>query len=319
MDNLDIIVQTKFGSHLYGTSTPDSDVDYKGVFMPSPRQICLGQIPKSHNHMTRPNKADGIKNTSDDVDTEIYSLHYFVKLALEGQTVALDMLHAPDDMILTCSPLWDEIVLNRKKFYTKNLKAFIGYARRQASKYGIKGSRLNAAKLVVDYLEHFNNSDKLSTAWKDLPSGDHLHLLGINQNGIQQYQVCGKTLQETQTIGYTIEILKRFYKEYGKRAELAAQNKGIDWKAVSHALRAAYQVRQLLVEGTIVFPLKEANYLRKVKQGLTNYASDAAPTLERVMEEVEGLSLKSTLPEKSDYKFWNNFLEEKVRKHVLQS
>jgi len=83
----------------------------------------------------------------------MYSLHYFINLACEGETIALDMLHVPDDKVVEKHPVWDEIVLNRQKFYTKNLKAFVGYARRQASKYGIKGSRLNDIKKVLDFFQ----------------------------------------------------------------------------------------------------------------------------------------------------------------------
>jgi len=46
----------------------------------------------------------------------------------------MDMLHAPENMILQKTKIWDEILLNKQKFYTKNLKSFIDYARRQASK-----------------------------------------------------------------------------------------------------------------------------------------------------------------------------------------
>jgi hypothetical protein len=106
--------------------------------------------PKSHNYST--GKGDS-RNTKNDVDTELYSLHYFIKLACDGQTVAMDMLHAPESMILKKSKIWDQIVENKQKFYTKNLKSFIDYARRQASKYGIKGSRINAALQVLEILK----------------------------------------------------------------------------------------------------------------------------------------------------------------------
>lgn len=145
-----IIVKMIFGSHLYGMDTPASDKDYKGVFMPTKEQIFLGNIPKSYNETT---KHGNEKNTSEDIDTEIYSLHYFIKLACEGQTVALDMLHAPKNMILETSYIWKEIVESREKFYTKNLRAFVSYARKQASKYGIKGSRLSTVKNVLEILK----------------------------------------------------------------------------------------------------------------------------------------------------------------------
>ena len=40
---MDLIVKMKFGSHLYGTDTEDSDVDYKGVFLPAKKEILLNK------------------------------------------------------------------------------------------------------------------------------------------------------------------------------------------------------------------------------------------------------------------------------------
>ena len=68
----------KFGSHLYGTNTEDSDADYKGVFLPTKKEILLNNIPKCRNFST----SNGLtKNNPNDLDEEIYSLHYFLKLA----------------------------------------------------------------------------------------------------------------------------------------------------------------------------------------------------------------------------------------------
>jgi len=305
MKELNMIVRMHFGSFLYGTNTPESDQDYKGIFIPSKREVLLGHIPKSYNVSRK--KAEGEKNTSDDVDIEIYSLHYFIKLACEGQTVALDMLHAPSSMIQESSYIWDYIVTNREKFYTKNLKAFVGYARRQSAKYCCKGSRLNALKEVIGFLE--KNSDKiLSDLWDTLPTGEHVYMIGKSPNGLEQYQVCGKIFQETVRTDYILPILVRFYDNYGERAEQAARNEGIDWKAVSHAIRAALEVRQLLTENTITFPLKDAPYLTKVKIGKLDYLTEVAPVLEGLMDEVEELSKQSALPEKADYKFWDDFI-----------
>ena len=47
---IDIVVKMKFGSHLYGTATPKSDIDYKGVYLPSREEILLGKIPKCHSY-----------------------------------------------------------------------------------------------------------------------------------------------------------------------------------------------------------------------------------------------------------------------------
>lgn len=308
------IVRIKFGSHLYGTNTHESDVDFKGVFLPEGRDIILGRVPKSINSSTG---NSGSKNTKADIDCEIYSLHYFIKLACEGQTVAMDMLHAPSNMIESTSDIWASIVKERKRFYTRNLQAFVGYARRQAAKYGVKGSRLNAVKLHLDYLGMCNPDDRLSTLWEHLPVGDHMRFFENGPNGVRQYQICGKILQENQKIGYTIDILQKFYDEYGQRAKAAEENKNIDWKAVSHAMRAAIQTKEILIKNTITFPLAEAPYLLQVKKGELDYLSEVAPKLEMLMDEVESLSLKSHLPEQVDSQYWDNFIVETVQKYVL--
>jgi hypothetical protein len=315
------IVKMIYGSHLYGTDTPDSDQDFKGVFMPSKEQILLGKIPKSLSEKTK--KDSTSKNSSEDIDSEMYSLHYFIHLACEGETVALDMLHAPDEMILEKSLIWDLIVQNRDKFYTKNLKAFVGYARRQAAKYGIKGSRLNDAKKVAKFLDdcHFTFSKeyhpqviKLKNIWDDLPTGEHIFKLKPDENGVRYYEVCGRKLGETISIENAQSVVDGFVKSYGERARMAAANEGIDWKSMSHALRAAMQVKQILTENTLTLPFKEneAAFLRLVKRGKLNYQKTVAPELEHLIEEVEALSLKSDLPEKVDRKFWDKFIMREV-------
>lgn len=310
-----IIVKILFGSHLYGTNTINSDMDYKGIFLPSKRDILLNRVNKSYSESTG---NDQSKNTSDDVDVEFYSLHYFLKLACEGETVALDMLHAPDNTIIESSDIWNAIVENRARFYTSNLKAFVGYARKQASKYGIKGSRLNDARQVMEYLSSFDGSKRLRDVWEDLPSGEHIHILPENPNGLREYEVCGRKVQESTTIEYAISVIKMFHDKYGARAKEAAKNKGIDWKAISHALRAAFQVREILLHGNITFPLPQAEYLIKVKLGKLDYLTDVAPTLESSMDEVELLSEQSKYPKKVDRGFWDDFLIRAIEDELLK-
>jgi hypothetical protein len=307
---MEIIVKMIFGSQLYGTSIPQSDTDYKGVFMPPIRDIILGRISKSVSSNTK--RDGGQKNKQDDVDSGMYSLHYFIHLACEGETVAIDMLHAPQEMIIEKSAIWDDIVANRGKFYTKNLRAFVGYARRQAAKYGIKGSRLNEAGMVLDFLKTQNQFSRLRECWDSLPCGEHIFKHPPNENNERMYEVCGRKVGENAIVDYAQDVIGRFYAAYGERAKQAARNEGIDWKAISHALRAAYQVRELLTTGTITFPLKDADYLRDVKQAKHDYQSQVAPKMEELMDEVERLSAASSLPEKADREFWDNFIIQKV-------
>ncbi len=311
---MNLIVKMKFGSHLYGTATANSDTDYKGVFIPTKRQLLLGRIPKCVSSSTG---SQNRKNSSDDVDWEVYSLHYFLELACAGQTVALDMLHAPDEMLLITTDTWKFIVTQRSRFYTKNLSTFINYARRQASKYGIKGSRLHSVEDVLSVLQTADPESRMREIWDRLPRLEHAVELGRDPNGMRQYQVCGKAFQESATVGYVMPILQRFLEEYGARARLAAENKSIDWKAVSHALRAAVQVRAILTHGTITYPLPEATFLREVKEGHLDYLTVVAPALESLMTEVELLVSQSQLPAQADRKYWEDFLCDTLQREIL--
>lgn len=300
------VVNMKFGSHLYGLNTPNSDTDYKGIFMPSLAELLLGNYQKTIVSSTGPAHA---RNSATDVDTEMVSLPQFIKHACHGETFAIDMLHCnqPD----TTSEIWEDLVANRTKFYSKNLKAFVGYVKQQAAKYGVKGTRLADIKQAIDSMSYFEShltidqvKDKLYygkyAEWKSKPNPSVGH-------DNDYYVVNGKMYQSTNTVLYVIDRLQLMYDGYGHRAKLAEQNQGVDWKAMSHALRAGYQARDIYKEGDFSYPLKETEFLKQVKQGVLDF-DKVADELERLVDEIEKLSENSNLPEHVDTDFWDKWL-----------
>jgi len=83
----------RFGSHLYGTDTPQSDLDVEGVYLPDAHDILLQRVKETIE--TGTSKARGDKTAPGDVEREVYSLQRYLELLAEGQTIALDMLFAP--------------------------------------------------------------------------------------------------------------------------------------------------------------------------------------------------------------------------------
>ncbi|MCK4820316.1 nucleotidyltransferase domain-containing protein [bacterium] len=317
-----LIVFMKFGSHLYGMDTPESDTDYKGIYLPTQKQILEGNIPKSVSYKTKSTKEEGVRNSKDDIDLQIFSLHYFLELAMQGETVALDMLHAPVNWPIAGSDIWDNIQRLRGKFYTKSLKSFVGYARKQAAKYGIKGSRLAAIKKVMEFFDkkiQLGNAclghlePVLRDVWDDLPMGEHIHKLDEDVMPAAMYQIAGKKFGINAKLSYIYPILGMYYDKYGHRAKLAEQNEGIDWKAVSHALRAAMQVSELLSTGSIQYPLRAAKLLTEIKQGKRNYKRHVAPILDMYMAQCDKLAGLSNYPEKCDREFWLKFLRQVLK------
>lgn len=328
MDRSNIIVKSVFGSHLYGTSTPESDQDFKVVFMPTWEQIVLNRVPRIANESTG---LAHMKNTNKDKDTEIFSIYEFVRLACDGQTAQMDMLHTPKELLIHTSPIWEEIVANREKFYSKNIVSFCGYAKTQATKYSVKGDRMNCAKKVLDWFNNALTISRATTGYADMPMSDsdlstfptdehiifHPGTFDPKGNKIMpMYEVCNRKLTVSASLLYNKAIVKKFYDDYGARAKQAATNEGADWKAFSHAFRAVYQAIELFKNGTMTMPRPEAEFLLKVKTGQLEM-KNLVPMLDDLLEQANQLRATSTLPEQPDREFWDKFLISKVEQNVV--
>lgn len=267
MNNL--IMKCLFGSHLYALQTENSDKDYKGIYLPTREGLLLGNYAKHYSESTGNDKT---KNTKDDVDVEIFSLPYFIELACKGETVALDMLHADFQHLECGSPIWYDLKASRSKFYTKSMKSYIGYARKQANKYGIKGSRMEAVERVLNFLacsynDTQRNDLKLRDVIKKLPTSEYVQVVVMpdtKQGDLTFYEVCGRKYQDTMALEQLRAHCQGIYDEYGDRAKLAKIDQGIDWKAVSHALRASYQMLGILKDGDFEYPLPQTEFLLAV-------------------------------------------------------
>jgi len=301
---MNTIVKMIFGSRLYGTDTENSDTDYKGIFISDHKDILLQKVPKSIDNSTGKMH---IKNTKDDIDTEIYSIHHFFKLASEGQTVAIDMLFAPEDKIIESSLVWKLIVKNRNMFLSKNLKAFVGYCRSQAARYGAKGGRVNALKQFKEILEKVNyvgvKECTLKSIWEYLPINEHSRTYIEPKNSMSIYEVCSKKFESTAKIKYVLTQVNKIYDNYGARAKEAEKSENIDWKAISHAFRVCYEMLEILRDGTVTFPLSDAQFLRELKLGNYHYKNDLiGERLDILLESVELVSKDSTLPDNVNQK-----------------
>jgi hypothetical protein len=313
------IVRIKFGSHLYGTNTPQSDLDYKSVFVPNARDILLQRVPARSS--SKRSKGQGEKNYAGEIDEEGYSLQRFLGLAAEGQTVALDVLFAPPaSMIGEPHSEWLEIARNRHRLITRKSAAFVGYCRQQANKYGIKGSRVAASRkalyLLIGATERLGTTARLAEIAPEiqllLADTPHMALVAIalpdGSSKINHWEVCGLKMPYTSSIKYARDVMQRLVNEYGSRALQAERNEGIDWKALSHAVRVGRQALELLRTGQITFPLTNAAEIRAIKLGERSY-QQVSEQIEALLEEVEAAAARSLLRDQPDYEWINDFVE----------
>lgn len=322
------IVRIKFGSHLYGTSTPESDLDFKSIFIPSAREILLQRVRPTVTNQ-RP-KAAGEKNFAGEIDEERFSLQKFLKLASEGQTVAIDVLFAPAwSWIGMPSHEWIEILENRHRLLTRKSASFIGYARTQANKYGIKGSRVASARAALQLLEFgyasIGASEKLSAQRREIhelvASYEHMAITtSETPHGQTEYywEVCNKKMPFNASIKSARDVMARIVDEYGKRALMAESQQGVDWKALSHAVRVGHQAIELLSTGNVTFPLQNAAHILRIKKGELLY-QEVAEEIEELLVLVERAAEASVLPEEPDMQWIDDFVERVYRAEVLEA
>ena len=310
------IITMVFGSFCYGTNTPFSDRDMKGIFIPEAKNILLGRGKETISEKRLKNP--GEKNISEDIDIEYFSLKQYFKLLAEGQTVALDMLFVPSKFwnLQNCEwKIWDHIRYNREKFFTCKSAAFVGYCRQQAKKYGIKGSRVAAVREVLEFLHHFPDIHQKLGVAKDIiekfainkPFISVIEIPQSNGVPIKFLEVCDRKLSFTASIKSAIEVTQHLMDEYGARALMAENNEGVDWKAVSHACRIGEEAIEFFMTGNITFPRPNCQELLRIKKGEVPYL-DVAGRIEDLFDEVEYAAAHSGYPDEVDHEWIDNLL-----------
>jgi hypothetical protein len=121
-----LVFSCKSGSHAYGTSTPTSDIDIRGVFI-APPEYTLGCM-----------KHVGEVTVEGTEDHEVHELAKFVKLAADCNPNIIELLYTGEENILLMHPAFEEIRKHRHLFLSKKAKfTFSGYAHQQLHR--IKG------------------------------------------------------------------------------------------------------------------------------------------------------------------------------------
>lgn len=322
-----VLIKATAGSHLFGTNTPSSDTDYKGVFLPDAEEILLGTYKESVSYTTGDDKS---RNSKEDVDVELYSLKKFFKMVSRGDTAALELLFTPEHLIIEKDPMWDDILKVRDELLSSRVSAMIGYARQQANKYGIKGSRMGELNNVIAKLKEAEKlagyGPKLKHAWdflqEELKHYEHVHFMTLSSKTVGGTEVpaidiLGKKFDYHCKFSYVLEILKRIYKNFGQRVREARKNNGIDWKALSHATRVSLQGLELLQTGKITLPLEEDNVklVKRIKAGDMPY-SEVQEILEDLLVKLEGARETSILKENVDQEFLKDLTIDFHRKVV---
>ncbi len=310
-----ILAKIQYGSRLYGTSIPESDHDARGIYLPTLHDCLLGTVK------------DTITDPTEE-DTQLFSLPYFLKLAAQGQSIAIEMLSVPDSAVVIGGATWENLRSERSRFYTKNMHSFLGYAKSMSSKYSSRIDRLNETQTILTLFQkhstgggwdrpyRFNDDKRLSDIWDELPESTNA-VKGINERNTnadkRAYVVCGRELQATVTIGQAYSVVKTVYDSYGERVRKAKDGM-LDWKALGHAFRVALQAKEIVETGDLKYPLKDADYLRDMRLGKIDFLSNRLDEkLDNLINEIQVKMDASDLPDRVDQAWIDSFILDTYR------
>ena len=328
LENNVLIYLTQAGSHLYGLNTANSDLDFKGIYIPSKDDVILKRDKDEINVEL---------NIEDkEVEVKLFSIYKFIKLCSKADTNALDLLFSYNSKFEKYIP---EIHIEKDAKYklieyiyefvnllidTSRLENPITYAYKQAEKYSLKGTRLNSLRYVLEEAIKlssrpvakpllYHTVGELTTDFLKL-DGNNLRIDELDNKGkIEKYLfVCGVQHQFNLDLDVFIErIEEKINKEYTSQRTKDAVD-GNDWKALSHALRILLQIKELYETGDIKFPLKNKEFILKVKLGQVS-REEVNKIFDTDMSNVLDMVKEDKLQWRYDEEFWNNFLLEVIK------
>lgn len=306
-----VLARVPYGSRLYGTNTPESDYDYKVLYLPKFDDVLLGRSFSNFKARFNPDGSvllgDG-PMPDNGYEMEFVALQTFMRDFLFGQTYAVEMAfamvhgfgeHGGDVKAFNKTLELVKTLVN--DWQSDNVSGMVGFAMKQTFDYVHRGQRLNEAQLFLTTLEEVGgkvslvkNCERLDSLFNGRRVLDHVNDVGNSTypgrfsmkrvvNGKREEDAlcfAGRTYVESTPLSEMLANLRRMVKSYGTRSTSAAVHQ-VDSKSLMHAVRVYQQVLELLGTGTLTFPRPNRDELLGVKSLTT--------PMEEVVEKLKSL------------------------------
>lgn len=275
-----IILKIRIGSHLYGTTTENSDEDFSGIFVPDPGYV-LGLKNIDQVDLSTKSKDKSGKNTKDAVDCVLYSLEKFVRLLMNNNPNILEFMYVNDANILQIDDIGRSLMDARHIFLHKGLyHRFCGYAYAQKHKMVIKTDKFHLLQNAYEYLCELDEKYLIELKDKKVP-----FIVFKNSN----VAIGDLNFKDNLQIKRVILHIKERLNKVGNRKELILKH-GWDCKFGSHLIRLLTEGVTLLKDEKLEFPLPNADLIRDIKCGkwklkkVLDYADSLEADIEQAYE-----------------------------------
>jgi len=260
------------GSRLFGTFTDSSDYDLIVLFKPSLDDLILKRDKELFDTIitfdeddlfTKIDFKDSKTKANDKfcIDLKFISIHKFIEMLARGDINSIDLLFSLlSDVECYKTKDVNLIIENYDSFLTNSYLGMIDFAIKQVEMYFVKGNRVKSADKVISLLEE--HPYKKIEEIKDL-------LIDIDfiEFKSESIVILNREFSFKVKTNFALKSIKKLRKNYGVRAEYSLETNGIDYKAISHALRTLDEVVELRDTGRIIFPLAKAEEYLEIKKG----------------------------------------------------
>lgn len=139
-----ILLEYISGSQMYGTSTPQSDVDHKGIFLLPDEDFSHYDY---HPDWEEVESGKFFLPSGKECEMKFYELRKFIQLLEKNNPNSFEIFDIPEECIIYKHPMIDTILKLKKDFITKkSFQSFSGYALDQTSKAHGKNKKQNWEK-----------------------------------------------------------------------------------------------------------------------------------------------------------------------------
>jgi predicted nucleotidyltransferase len=302
------ILEIKVGSHLYGTNTPTSDIDYSGIFLPN-KALVFGFKGVEEVNLSVMDKNEAGKNTQNAIDRKLYELRKFVKLAMENNPNIIEQLFVNEPNIVYINDAGRALLAQKHRFPHQGLvKKFKGYAFSQKHKMVIRTDKFHELDNAFNYLKAYPDQKTLLVEFKE----KYLPFMTFNQD----YCVIGDlNLQKGIFVKKAVSMIEERLSKVGNRKTLITKY-GFDTKFASNLIRLLLEGKELVSTGDIVFPLAYKQTILDIKQGLWTI-KEVLDYAEQLEAETDVAVEKSDLPSKARFDEIEQFTIQLLENHLM--
>lgn len=297
------------GSHLYGLNTENSDTDYVGIFLPTKKQM-FSLSYDSEVDMSVEDRLDNGKNSPNAIDVKFYDIKRFISLAMEGNPNVIEKLFVNEESILHINKYGRMLLDNKDLFLSKKIiSKHLGYSRSQRRKLIIKTANMENLINARDFLQEKHNNGFEKNLLPEFNSDDNFNKIFIEDEKKKiMYKVGAYSINRNITIKSALRWINELISNTSHRLENLSIS-GYEHKFASHSLRLLYQTIEIIETGKITFPLKERDYILKVKKGLVPY-EELISKMEELELKLSAIENNTLLPDVPDINKINLFLND---------